>query len=343
MNRYMHRALQLAQLGQGSTSPNPMVGCVIVHQDQIIGEGWHQKAGEPHAEVMAIRSVKEVALLRQSRLYVNLEPCSHHGRTPPCSDLILQMGIPHVVIANTDPNPLVAGQGIARLQQHGVRVESGVMQAEGTYLNRRFFTFHRHQRPYVILKWAESSDGFMDVDRRNGQKGSVAISGRDSRFVVHQWRSEEDAILVGRGTAETDNPSLDVRYWKGKSPTRLVIDPERKLPIDLKMFQLPGDFYRLSSASAVAARSLEKRELILPRLSVDHILKALHEKQLLSVLIEGGQKTLQAFIEAGLWDEYRVFRSAETLGNGLPAPRIPADVAESRQVGSDQLLIGFRQ
>lgn len=339
----MHRALQLAQLGEGSTSPNPMVGCVIVHQDQIIGEGWHRKAGEPHAEVMAIRSVRETQLLREATLYVNLEPCSHHGRTPPCSDLILQMEIPQVVIANKDPNPLVAGRGIARLREHGVQVESGVMQAEGERLNRRFFTFHRQHRPYVILKWAESADGLMDIDRRSGQKGSVPISGPASRFISHQWRSQEDAILVGRTTAETDNPSLDVRFWKGSSPTRLVIDPQRKLPEHLKMFQLPGDYFRLSLESSSADLSLGTNELVLPSLSVDSILKALYEKHLLSVIVEGGRHTLLSFIEAGLWDEYRVFRSTNALGNGLPSPRLPAEVAEHRSVEGDQLLIGFQK
>ncbi|NBR83332.1 MAG: bifunctional diaminohydroxyphosphoribosylaminopyrimidine deaminase/5-amino-6-(5-phosphoribosylamino)uracil reductase RibD, partial [Flavobacteriia bacterium] len=229
MQQYMQRAIELAKLGLGRTYPNPLVGCVIVRKGEIIGEGWHRKAGEPHAEVHAINSVRDREGLKDACLYVNLEPCAHQGKTPPCCDLIIEHKIPKVVIANIDPHDKVAGQGIARLKDSGTEVIVGVCASEGEQLNRRFFTVHRKKRPYVLLKWAESRDGFMDAERRPGQMGSFAISGAESRSLSHLWRTQEESILVGRKTAEVDDPLLNARAVHGRSPTVVLIDPQRSL------------------------------------------------------------------------------------------------------------------
>jgi diaminohydroxyphosphoribosylaminopyrimidine deaminase/5-amino-6-(5-phosphoribosylamino)uracil reductase len=215
---YMKRCLELALNGAQSARPNPMVGSVIVHENEIIGEGWHYKSGEPHAEVNAIASVKNETLLRESTIYVSLEPCSHYGKTPPCANLIIEKGIPHVVVACLDPNPAVAGSGVKLLKEEGVQVQKGVLEAEAMALNRKFITFHQKKRPYITLKWAQSADGFMDIDRTNGQKGSVAISGAEASVFVHKLRAEHAGILIGPQTAIHDNPSLTTRYFAGARP-----------------------------------------------------------------------------------------------------------------------------
>ena len=230
MQKYMQRALELAAFGIGNVAPNPLVGCVIVHNDKIIGEGWHQKFGGPHAEVNAINSVNNKQLLAESTLYVTLEPCNHHGKTPPCVDLILQYKIPNVVIATLDVNPIVSGKGVARLKENGVEVSFGILAQEAQFQNRRFITFHQKKRPYIILKWAQSADGFIDKKREIGEKGSFQISGKAAQIALHQWRSEEAGILVGKNTALIDNPKLNTRLWEGNNPVRIIIDTNLEVP-----------------------------------------------------------------------------------------------------------------
>src|SRR5699024_7490427 len=224
---YMKRCLQLAENGLGTTYPNPLVGCVIVWKDHIIGEGWHRKSGEPHAEVNAINSVKDKSKLREATLYVNLEPCSHYGKTPPCSDLIIEKELKRVVVGSTDPNPKVAGRGIAKLRQAGIEVATNCLETESQYLNRRFFTFQQQKRPYIILKWAQTRDGFIAPETQTSGK-PFWITNPYSKQLVHKWRSEEEGILVGRKTAIKDNPQLNVRLWTGQNPTRVLIDPDLK-------------------------------------------------------------------------------------------------------------------
>ncbi|MEZ5019677.1 MAG: bifunctional diaminohydroxyphosphoribosylaminopyrimidine deaminase/5-amino-6-(5-phosphoribosylamino)uracil reductase RibD [Bacteroidales bacterium] len=220
----MRRALQLAAMAEGQTSPNPMVGAVVVHEKRIIGEGYHLKAGTPHAEVHAVNAVKDRSLLASSTIYVTLEPCSHHGKTPPCTDLIISSGIRRVVIGTPDTNPLVGGRGIQRLRQAGIEVVTGVLEEECRHLNRRFFTWHEKKRPYVILKWARSADGFIDLCRKPGDPVEPNwITGMAERVLVHRWRAAEDAILAGGGTIRADNPALNVRFWSGRNPVRVIV------------------------------------------------------------------------------------------------------------------------
>jgi diaminohydroxyphosphoribosylaminopyrimidine deaminase/5-amino-6-(5-phosphoribosylamino)uracil reductase len=336
---YMRRALQLAANGLGTTYPNPLVGCVIVHKDTIIGEGWHRKAGLPHAEVVAMESVADTSLLRESTLYVNLEPCSHFGKTPPCADKIVEMGIPQVVICNADPNPLVAGNGIEKLKAAGTDVRVGICEAEGRELNRRFFTFHEKKRPYVILKWAESSDGFLSPVTK-AQQAPVWISGTESRQLVHKWRSEETAILVGTQTAICDNPRLGVRDWQGKSPVRAVIDRRLEIPENAHLFD--NQIKTLVFCEKINHRERENIAFEVVDFSRDivpQILDTLYRHGLLSVIIEGGAKTLQSFIDGGVWDEARIFKGAVSLAGGTGAPSFRGNPVEIRPIGNDVLFI----
>src|SRR5690554_5115458 len=235
--KYMMRCIELARLGMGHVSPNPLVGCVIVHRNKIIGEGYHRQYGGPHAEVNAINEVTDHQLLKESTLYVSLEPCAHYGLTPPCSDLIIEKMIPKVVIGTTDPFAAVAGRGITKLQKAGVEVVTGVLEDSCRELNKRFFTYHQKQRPYVILKWAQTADGFIDMERNPADIGTPTwITGPLALTLVHKLRSEEDAILVGTNTALADNPSLTVRHWSGRNPIRAVVDLNRRLPQSLNIF-----------------------------------------------------------------------------------------------------------
>ncbi|MDX5426880.1 MAG: bifunctional diaminohydroxyphosphoribosylaminopyrimidine deaminase/5-amino-6-(5-phosphoribosylamino)uracil reductase RibD [Bacteroidota bacterium] len=323
---FMNRCLELASNGIRTTSPNPMVGSVIVYKGAIIGEGWHQRPGDPHAEVRAIRSVKDQETLRDSTLYVNLEPCSHHGRTPPCADLIVQMGIPRVVIAMTDPHKKVAGKGIQRLRDHGVEVVTGILEEEAKWLNRRFITFHTEKRPYVILKWAQTQEGFMDKNRTDGEKGQFSISHPRTRMVVHRWRAEEDAILIGAWTAETDDPKLNVREWTGPSPLRVVLDPSKRLSGKLNLFSDGDPTFRVTGTGDLIRRTLDE----------------LYEKDILSLMVEGGPYTLERFIERNLWDEIRVIRSSKSLKKGLPAPIFKGRMIDRCSFGLDEILTYLR-
>ena len=334
----MERALLLAERGLGFVAPNPLVGCVIVHNDLIIGEGWHREFGKEHAEVNAIHSVENNELLPYSTLYVTLEPCNHQGKTPPCTDLILKYKIPEVIIASSDPNPLVAGKGIEKLKTNNVKVKTGILERESRLLNRRFFTFHEKKRPYIILKWAETSDGVIDKERQRGETGSFQISSEETGSLVHRWRSEEAAILVGKTTAIIDDPFLTARKWPGKNPIRVLIDPSLKVSKDAHI--LDGAvktiiFNRLETKTIFNNQfvQLDFSKNVLP-----DIMMFLHYEGIQSVIVEGGARTLDYFIEAGLWDEARIIRSPLMLGKGLKSPAIPEGKSRISCVGKDMLI-----
>jgi diaminohydroxyphosphoribosylaminopyrimidine deaminase / 5-amino-6-(5-phosphoribosylamino)uracil reductase len=342
MDTFMLRALSLANRGIGNVAPNPLVGCVIVHDNKVIGEGWHEHFGGPHAEVNAINSIKDKTLLSTSTLYVTLEPCSHTGKTPPCADLIIKMKIPKVVIATTDPNPLVSGQGIKRLRENGIEVVYGILESRARFQNRRFFVFHEKKRPYIILKWAQSKDGFIDAVRENGQKGSIPISGQMAHQLVHQWRAEEAAILVGKNTGLIDNPSLTVRLWQGKNPVRILIDPMLEVPGDSKIYNDEVRtivFNRLETRNIfhVDRIQLDFSEPILPK-----ILEYLHYEGLQSVLVEGGAETIKRFLDANIWDEIRRFTSKTELGNGLKGPKLELQSQVKQAIADDSLEIFYK-
>lgn len=310
----MRRCLELAKLGMGYTAPNPMVGAVIVHEGKIIGEGYHHRYGEAHAEVNAIRSVKNVELLKSSTIYVSLEPCSHYGKTPPCADKIIEMGIPRVVVGSTDPHDKVNGKGIEKLRNAGIEVVTGVLEEECDFFNRRFFTYHRQGRPYIILKWAQTDDGFMDIDRDQNPDGKYWITRPETGVLVHKWRSEEQAILIGYNTYRNDRPQLTTRHYPGNSPKRYIMarQPERLTPIE-GFTLLPDD---LPTA-----------------------MKRLYDERILSVIVEGGRKTLDQFIGAGLWDEARILTAPVRWGAGTPSPIVQGDTLLDMTLAGDQVKI----
>ena len=336
----MQRCIELAELGNGSVSPNPMVGAVIVMDTIIIGEGYHHKYGEAHAEVNAINQVISTFsdyadLLDQSVLYVSLEPCAHYGKTPPCADLIIKHKIPNVVIGCRDPFDQVNGKGIEKLQDAGINVITGVLEKECQWLNRRFFTRVQKHRPYIILKWAQTFDGFFAPD----DKSQHWITGIESRKLVHQWRGEEDAVLVGKNTAAIDNPQLNVRYSQGKSPKRIVIDRKLELKPDLNIFDQSVEtliFNELKTSIEGKNKyiALEDFDRYVP----EYILYQLYLQDIQSVIIEGGARTLNKFIEAGLWDEARIFTGNINLKKGIKAPFITGE-AEETLIGTDKLRI----
>jgi diaminohydroxyphosphoribosylaminopyrimidine deaminase/5-amino-6-(5-phosphoribosylamino)uracil reductase len=338
---FMRRCMALASKGLGNAAPNPLVGCVIVHNDRIIGEGWHRVFGKEHAEVLAINSVKEKDLLPESTVYVNLEPCSHWGKTPPCADLIIQHKIKKVVISNIDPNSLVDGRGIQKLREAGIEVETGLLEEEGKILNRRFFCMQEKKRPYIILKWAQTADGF--IGREAGSGESPQVSGPVSQRLLHKWRSEEAAVMVGTNTAATDNPRLNVRHWSGKDPVRVITDMRSKLPAHLHIFDKSQPTIVLSAKEGSATENLQYLQL-LPGSNGEfpspHLLvQKLYESQLLSVLVEGGAALLNSFISAGLWDEARIFYCPTLFGSGVPAPGISGRVICGEMTGEDRLSI----
>jgi len=320
---FMQRALELAQHGKGHVSPNPMVGCVIVHQDRIIGEGYHTEYGKPHAEVNAINSAKNKELLKESTLYVTLEPCSHHGKTPPCADLLVQHGIPRVYIAASDPNPKVAGKGIEKLKANGCKVEVGLLEKEAVELNKRFFCFHQKQRPYIILKWAQTLDGYMDSNPRESKnRKDYWITNDALRIKTHQWRAEETAIFVGANTLLHDNSQLNVRYCAGKNPVRITF-ADRNLNENLHFFDntqhsIVFNYEKEEKTNFTHFCKLSKNES-----TEQAIIQKLYEMNIQSVLIEGGQRTLQNFLNLNLWDEARVLIGNKCFGTGLQAPNIP--------------------
>jgi diaminohydroxyphosphoribosylaminopyrimidine deaminase/5-amino-6-(5-phosphoribosylamino)uracil reductase len=330
--QFMQRALELAELGRGTVSPNPMVGCVIVHDGKIIGEGWHRKYGEAHAEVNAINSVEDESLLPESTCYVTLEPCSHHGKTPPCADLLVSKKVKRVVIAAVDSNPLVGGKGVEKLKAAGIEVVVGLFSESAIHQNIRFFTMIERQRPYIILKWAQTSDGF--VARENFD--SKWISNPMSRSLVHQWRAEEDAILVGANTATYDNPRLNVRGWSGKNPLRVLID--RNLRVDQSSNLFDGS---IPTVVYNHIKSEQSSNLEFVKLEADNFLSSLlndlHKRKIQSIIIEGGSAVLNLFIEAGLWDEARVFTAGVSFGAGISAPRLNVKELYSKDILRDKL------
>ncbi|MBB6326478.1 diaminohydroxyphosphoribosylaminopyrimidine deaminase/5-amino-6-(5-phosphoribosylamino)uracil reductase [Algoriphagus iocasae] len=333
---YMQRALELAEKGRGNVSPNPMVGCVLVKDDRIIGEGYHQKYGEAHAEVNAVNSVLDQNSIIGSTAYVTLEPCAHFGKTPPCANLLVEKKVGKVVIAAMDSNPLVGGKGIQILKDAGIEVETGLLEKEARWQNRRFFSQIEKNRPYVILKWAQTQDGFV---ARN-DFSSKWISNSSSRQLVHKWRAEEDAILVGKNTAKYDDPALNVRDWVGKNPVRLVIDSKLELPQDLKLFDqaVPTICYN-------TIKSEEKGNLEFVKFksgfSIQQILDDLHKRKIQSLIVEGGTYLLQKFLESELWDEARVFTSQNKFGEGIAAPSITKPASEILSIQEDRLAIHY--
>lgn len=338
--KYINRCIELAKNGLGTTYPNPMVGSVIVYNNEIIGEGWHRKAGEAHAEVNAIHSVKDPSLLSKATIYVSLEPCSHYGKTPPCCDLILKHKIPNVVIGTVDPHSKVAGGGIKRLEENGVHVTVGVLEKECQELNKRFFTFHNKKRPYIVLKWAESLDGFI-APLTKEKKAPVWISNVFSRQLVHQWRSEEQAILVGTNTVLEDNPKLDVRDWSGTNPIRIVLDRTGKIAKE--------HFVRDEKTKTIIITELENliatenciyENAIFDIKLTKTIVAILYKYGIQSVFIEGGKQTLQSFIDDNLWDEARVFMGNVHLEKGIEKPVLNG-VYQTKDIKNDQLKLYF--
>ena len=328
--KYMRRCIELARNGLCTTPPNPMVGAVIVHEGRIIGEGYHVRCGEGHAEVNAIRSVKDESLLKRSTIYVSLEPCSHYGKTPPCADLIIRKGIPRVVVGCSDPFPLVSGRGIRKLREAGIDVTVGVLEEECKSLNARFMTFNLLHRPYVTLKWAESADGFLDKQREGG--APVLFSNPLTSLFVHKLRAEHQAILVGRRTALLDNPSLTVRHWYGRNPLRIVIDRDLSLPSGLNLFDNKVPTWVFTGKVHASANNLSFVTLDFKKELVPQMLQALYERKVQSLLVEGGRMLLQSFLDAGLWDEAWVEHAGKVLGTGVESPLIPAGNESTTEV-----------
>jgi len=369
--KYMQQCLKLAKKGFGSVAPNPMVGCVIVHQNKIIGQGYHQKYGEAHAEVNAINSVKDQSLLKESTLYVNLEPCAHFGKTPPCTDLIIQHQIPKVVIGCIDTFSEVSGKGIAKMKAVGIEVVLGVLEKESLTLNKRFFTFHNKKRPYIILKWAETKDGFMDVDRRCEDEGRSHlvnnsiheivghracrqagacnevekdnwITSLSSKKLVHQWRSEEQAIMVGTKTALNDNPALTVREVEGKNPLRVVLDLNLRLARNLNLFDQSVSTLVFNGLKNETLDNLEFVKIDATKNIIPQILNALYAKDIQSIIIEGGAQLLGTFLQQNMWDEARVFTGNKLFKKGLKAPKILQNYSQKQKIDSDILKIYYK-
>lgn len=338
---YMRRCIELAQLGAGHVAPNPMVGAVIVHQDRIIGEGFYQRYGEAHAEVNAVNSVKNKNLLPESTIYVNLEPCAHFGKTPPCADLILEKKIKRVVVGCRDPFEQVDGKGILKLQQHGVEVLAGVLENECRKLNTRFFTFHEKKRPYVILKWAQTQDGYIDRPRTGDDTGINWVSSPETQSLVHHWRSHEQAILVGRKTIENDNPSLTVREVQGKNPLRIIIDSQLQLPAESTIFK---DGLKTLVFNRIKHETKENITYYkLESIDNQRILEALYQLKIQSVFVEGGSRTLQYFLVNHAWDEARIIVGKNNFNDGVKAPVMQGVPKFHESFSEDQIYYYFRK
>lgn len=332
----MRRCFELAVNGLGNVAPNPLVGCVIVNEGKIIGEGFHQYYGGAHAEVNAIHAVKNKEALKSSTLYVNMEPCAHRGKTPPCTDLITSHGIPEVLIACMDTHE-VSGDGVSILKESGCKIIAGVLEEEAKTLNQRFLTFHEKKRPYIILKWAQSADGFIDGIRNNGKP--VQISGKLSKYLAHKWRSEEQAIMVGTKTALADNPRLNVREWRGNNPLRIVLDKSLKLPSHLHLFDGSQSTIVFTSKQKEPEEHLEYIVIDFEQDVLSQVMKTLCEREIQSLIVEGGSILLNSFLDKGLWDEAKVFNSNMMLGKGVKAPALPAVEYSRTDVDDDQLFI----
>ena len=338
----MRRCFALARIGAGNVSPNPMVGAVLVYDGKILGEGWHQRWGEAHAEVNCLGAVstENQSYIPYSTLFCNLEPCSHFGKTPPCADLIIQHKIPRVFVSNNDPNPMVAGKGLAKLRYAGIEVIEGVLEDEGTWLNRAFFTWINEGRPRIILKWAQTADGLLgEIDKR------TAISGPAASRLVHRWRAESDAILVGRHTAVVDNPRLDPRNYYGKTPLRIVLDKHGKIPASHHLLDDSTETWVYGNASGSTPFSKTRFIHLTGNALIPCILDDLKKAGKATLLVEGGANVLHQFLESGYWDEIRVLSSKYRLGQGVMAPQIPGNrviLREQFNIGNDQVSIFTR-
>jgi len=335
---YMRRCLELAQRAKGFTAPNPMVGAVLVHDGRIIGEGWHHFYGSAHAEVNCIDSVQpqDRHLLPASTMYVSLEPCAHYGNTPPCAVRLVEEKIKKVVIANTDPFAQVAGKGIGILNEYGVEVQEGVLQQEGLWVNRRFFCYHTRKRPYIILKWAQTPEGYMAP--ADGSR--LQISNVHSQKLVHKWRTEEGAILVGTNTALNDDPELTARLWQGKQPLRIVLDKGLKVPHTHKLLNEAAATWIINEEKETLQGNLHYIQMKFDEDLLPRLMQRLYDAHVLSVIIEGGAAVLNSFIGSGLWDEARVFIGSASLPRGIAAPLIQNGIpAFTTQQEGDQLQV----
>lgn len=345
--QYMLRCIELAQLGKGKVSPNPMVGCVIVHNGKIIAEGWHEVYGGNHAEVNAIQQVQDKKLLSESTLYVNLEPCNHYGKTPPCADLIVASKIKRVVVGMIDPFSLVSGAGIAKLKSHQIEVVIGVLREQCELLNKRFITFNTQHRPYIILKWAQTSDGFLAPDAAHCTKEEFEekrhITGFKVQALVHKWRGEEDAIMLGTNTIITDNPTLNTRAFPGKNPIRVILDLNGRLPADAKVFDGSQRTVVFLLEGVTRTYAYAEVNYLQPADSIwPQIWAVLYQLKIQSIIIEGGAITLNSLIAQGEWDEAQVFVSLKKMEAGIKAPAIQGEKLFSTIIDHNQLTIYAR-
>ncbi|MBC7425985.1 MAG: bifunctional diaminohydroxyphosphoribosylaminopyrimidine deaminase/5-amino-6-(5-phosphoribosylamino)uracil reductase RibD [Bacteroidia bacterium] len=333
---FIKRCLILAQKGLGMTAPNPLVGCVIVHNNTIIGEGWHQEYGKPHAEVNAIENVEKKygsAILKKCKLYVSLEPCVHYGKTPPCANLIIKKQIPEVIVGCRDSFSLVDGKGIQLLKEAGIKVTEGILEKECQFINRRFFGFHENKRPYIILKWAETSDGYI-----GSTKSKIQISSNAASVLLHKWRTEESAFIVGTNTIINDNPSLTSRLWKGRNPIRIGIDIKLRANNNSEIYNGKADTIIFTALSIKDNCAKVKFIKINESEDVSELLTKLYENNIQSVVVEGGRQLLESFIKHGLWDEARIFKSVHTnKGADIKAPQFNFEATSSVNLGNDQL------
>ncbi|MBW1297726.1 bifunctional diaminohydroxyphosphoribosylaminopyrimidine deaminase/5-amino-6-(5-phosphoribosylamino)uracil reductase RibD [Aquimarina litoralis] len=338
--KFMRRCIQIGKNALGNARPNPMVGCVIVHNQRIIGEGFTSPHGGSHAEVNAVNSVEDKSLLKEASLYVTLEPCSHFGKTPPCSDMIIRNQIPKVFIGTIDTHSKVAGKGIEKLKNAGCDVVVGLLEDECRQHHKRFFTFHNKKRPYIILKWAQTQDNFI-APEKSEERAPVWITNSYARQLVHKWRAEEQAILVGNKTAIKDNPKLTTRDWAGQHPVRILIDLYNKIPSNssildqsTKTIVISSKAYTHKSSDNLIYEVVEPNENI-----IKQICTILHNHEIQSVLIEGGSYTIQSFIEAGLWDEARVFTGSTTFSHGIKAPSLSGTLVLEEKIMNNTLTI----
>lgn len=337
---FMQRCIQLALKGKSGAAPNPMVGSIIVHNDKIIGEGYHQKCGEAHAEVNAIKSVANKELLQESTIYVSLEPCAHHGKTPPCADLIINNKIPNVVIGMQDPFAKVDGAGIKKLRNAGCNVEVGVLEQKCREINSEFITFHTRKRPYIILKWAQTLDGFIDKIREPGDIGEPNwITNEVCRSLVHKWRTEVQSIMVGTNTALIDNPKLNVRSWVGKAPTRIVLDRELKLPKTLNLFDNTQATLVLNEKTHFIEKRTEYIKIQYGESFIRNLMELLYNKGVTSLFVEGGQELLAYFINQNYWDEARVFTGNRNFVKGIAAPKINGTLVSKETLRDNFLAV----
>ena len=334
----MKRCLELAQKAKGHTAPNPMVGAVLVHNDQVLAEGWHHYYGADHAEVNCLKNLPEADkhLIPECTMYVNLEPCAHYGITPPCANRIVEEKIKEVVIANKDPFEKVSGKGIEILTAGGVIVRIGVLEQEGLWVNRRFFCFHKQHRPYVILKWAQTKEGFVAP----ADKSRIQITGADSQQLVHKWRTEEAAIIVGYNTALNDNPQLTARLWQGKQPLRIALDRNFQLPATHHLFDNAAATWIINEQREMLYGNVHSVRLPFDNTLLSQLMHRLYEAKILSVIVEGGAALLYSFINQGLWDEARIFTGTTTIKDGIPAPLLQNETsAFESAIGEDKLQL----